>query len=408
MLITAVILLVLLCFSAVFAGSETALFMVLKDRSLLAEEKKLNGEDSWVLRVLVDPSRLLMTVLLGNLLVNLVFFALSTFFVMEVENAFDRSAGVLVSVFFLLLVIIFGEIAPKTLASVVPLDFARKTAWLIGRVMQVLSLMVDLLTVLIVGINRLFGIKREDDATVSSEDLQNFVDVSGQEGWLEGMHGEVMVTVMELHQLQLKSVRTPRVDVVSVHEDTLISEVKLKCRQLGVTLIPLYNEHHDDIQSYIDSVRLLGDEHDHKPAKALAYPLPVFSDLSRMDLVLRAFLQKEHRLALTVNEYGEMSGLVTWNDVMKCLRKKVSNTVVGPEQAVIPIDGRTNLRDLPFVENSVISREAVTLAGYISSELERIPLQGEQIELLGVTMVISRANAKGVKEVLVVKKKEEL
>ena len=107
MIITAIVLLGLLILSAIFAGSETALFMVLKDRTLMADEKRVFGDGSFVLKVLREPNQLLMTVLLGNLLVNLVFFALSTIFVIEVERNVDVSAGVLVGAAFLIIVILF-------------------------------------------------------------------------------------------------------------------------------------------------------------------------------------------------------------------------------------------------------------------------------------------------------------
>ena len=405
MIVTAILLVFLLCLSALFAGSETALFMVMKDRQLMSDEKRLFGEASAILKISLDPNRLLMTVLLSNLLVNLIFFALSTIFVMEVEKNVDVSAGVMMGVFFLLVVIIFGEILPKTLASIVPLTFSRRTAWIIYRLMLVLTPVVNGLSLILVGVNRLLGLKRKGGEP-SPEDFQNFVGVSGREGWLEGMHGEVMVTIMELHQLQLKVIRTPRVDVLSIQEDTPQSQVRHQSQEWGLTLMPLYREHHDDIESYVDTVRLIGLTDDQAPAKNMAYPLPIFSDLSRMDFVLREFLEKEHRLALTVNEYGEMSGIVTWNDVMKCLIRKVTLPWEGEQRALMPIDGRSKIRDLETFSSFRVE-DAVTLGGWICSKLERIPEQGESIDIEGIQMLISKATAKGVKEVMIIKSLSE-
>jgi putative hemolysin len=401
MLITAIILVFLLCLSALFAGAETALFMVMKDRQLMSDEKRLFGEHSAILKIALDPNRLLMSVLLSNLLVNLVFFALSTIFVMEVEKNIDASAGVMVGAFFLMVVIVFGEILPKTLASIVPLAFSRRTAGFIYRLMRVLRPLVDGLNLILLGVNRLLGLTRKEDAP-SPQDFQNFVGVSGREGWLEGMHGEVMVTVMELHQLQLKVIRTPRVDVHSLREDEPLSKVREKSQEWGLTLLPLYREHHDDTESYIDTVRLMGSVDEQAPAKTMAYHLPVFSDLSRMDFVLREFLEKELRLALTVNEYGEMSGLVTWNDVMKCLIKKVTLPWEGEQRALMPMDGRSKVRDLEMFSGFQVE-DAVTLGGWICAKLERIPKQGESVDIEGIQMLISRATTRGVKEVMIIK-----
>jgi putative hemolysin len=407
LIITAIVLLGLLILSAIFAGSETALFMVLKDRTLMADEKRVFGDGSFVLKVLREPNQLLMTVLLGNLLVNLVFFALSTIFVIEVERNVDVSAGVLVGAAFLIIVILFGEIVPKTIASIFPLPFSRKTAWLIYRVMVLLSPCVRMLNLVVVGINRLLGLTREEDDGVKTEDLQSFVDMSGSEGWLEGMHGEVMATVMELHELSLKSISTPRVDVKSIHEKTPLVEVRERGQEWGMTLLPVYREHHDDVSSYIDTVRLIGEIDESAPASSMAYPLPVFSELSKMDFVLRKFLENEHRLALTVNEYGEMSGIVTWNDVMKCLSKKVSSPLEGGDKTLIALDARTPLRELNCFHH-LDSVDSVTLGGWISSSLGRIPVQGEMIKLDRMEMMVSRSSSKAVLEVLFKKEQWDL
>jgi putative hemolysin len=401
MLLTAIILVCLLMLSALFAGAETSLFLVLKDRQLMADERRDRGPRSAVLRVLAEPSRLLMTVLLGNLLVNLIFFALSTIFVMEMERRVDVSAGVFVGIFFLLVVIIFGEILPKALAGVIPLLFARRSAWLILKVMQLLSPLVSVLKSVVEGINRLFGLTRKVSQTVSSGHLQDLVGVSGREGWFKGMHGEVLLTVMELHQLRLKDIFTPRVDVLSFSEDDNIGELLQQSRHWGASLIPLYKGHHDDISSYVDTVRLLGQEKNKHKAKTMAIPIPIFSELARMDLVLRAFLEQKHRLALVVDEYGEMSGIVTWNDVMKCLKRRVSCSESHKDRLFLTVSGRTKVKELDFFSGLDVG-EAVTLSGLLSSHVGHIPIVGEEFDIEGVHLVVSKASTRSVIEVAVV------
>ena len=400
MLITAFILLALLMMSAVFSGSETALLLVLKDRQLLADELRDRGERSAVLRILAEPSRLLMTVLLGNLLVNLIFFALSTIFVLEVEHHVDVSAGFVVGLLFLFLVIIFGEILPKALAGVVPLKFARRTAWVVLKVMQVLWPLVTILKSVVEGINRLFGLTRQIDQHISSEHLQNLVGVSGREGLFQGMHGEVLLTVMELHQLRLEDICTPRVDVHSCSEESTIGEVLGHARHCGISLVPLYKESHDDIVGYIDVVRCLGQEKSRRLARTMSSPLPIFSELARMDLVLRAFLEKKHPLALVVDEYGDMSGIVTWSDVMSCLKRRDSLSVYGDLRELRTVNGRTKVKELDFFEGLDVG-DAVTLSGLLSSRCGHIPVVGETVEIEGVQLLISKASTRSVKEVVV-------
>ncbi len=395
MLFVVFVLLLLLFCSSIFAGSETALFTVFRDRQLRSRERRECGENSRVLRILAKPSLLLMTVLLGNLLINLVFFATSTFFVMELESRYGGSVGLLVSFSFLILLIVFGEIAPKTLAGVLPLAFSRRIAWLMLLSMRVLGPLVLVLEKLLLGINRLLGMERSEEQEVSSEHLQDLVGVSGREGHFQGMQGEVMVGVMALHQLRLKEISTPRVDVLSCPKSLSVAEVIALGKQWGTTFFPLYDEHHDDAESYIDTVRLMGREDDPSPVEAWAYPMPIFSEMSRMDFVLRAFLENEHRLALVVDEYGEMSGIVTWKDVMKCMRRRVGQEV---RQKMV-VHGRTKVKDLDGFWCEEVG-ESITLAGLIMDRLDRIPKIGEEVDVAGVKLMVSKATDRSIEEVL--------
>jgi magnesium and cobalt transporter len=180
-----------------------------------------------------------------------------------------------------------------------------------------------------------------------------------------------------------------------------ICEVIAQGKAWGATLIPLYDEHHDDAEMYIDMVRLMGRESDRAPVAPWAYKMPVFSEMSRMDLVLRAFLENEHRLALVVDEYGEMSGIVTWNDVMKCMRRRVS----GDRRAMKAVSGRTRVRDLDGFWDVEVG-ESVTLAGLIMEHLDRIPKLGEEVEILGTHLMVSKATDRSIEEVLLIQPQE--
>lgn len=395
---------VLLGFSAVFAGSETALFMVRRDRQLWARERSDNGDESSVVQLLMDPSRLLMTVLLGNLLVNMSFFAFSTIFVLQLEEV-APGAGVIAGAGFLMAVIIFGEIVPKTLASVAPLGFSRTTAPFLLVVSTVLGPLTRALSSVINGINRLFGIPIEEAEGVQTEELVDLVDITASKGWLRGLQTEVIFGVMQLHEMKLREIMTPRVDVDSGHEEETVGQILERARERGFTLIPLHREHHDLIETFIDASGLIGHKDLDVPVGPYAEPLPVFPELASMDQVLKAFLDHRHRVALVVDEYGEMSGLVTWNDVMKCLRRRVAPAPTRREGSAILLLGRTLLKDVPPFEH-LDPGDAVTLGGFISDGLDRIPRTGETICLEGVDMVVTKATPKAVDEVMVMVQEE--
>lgn len=407
MIAAAVILLALLFLSAIFAGSETALFMVRRDRALTALEKTERGESSSVLKLVSSPSRLLMSVLLGNLLVNMSFFAVSTLFVLKVQKEQGSGAGFLVSLSSLLAVIVFGEILPKTLASVLPLQFSRVTSPFIYLVMRSLTPVTRVMTVIVESINRLLGIHRTEEGKIDSSHLESLVDISSTESFLSGSHAEVMISVMRLHTMKLKEIMVPRVEVLSCPADAPVSEIMHKAREWQTSLIPLHGEHHDLMASYIDCAYLLGQGEENRPAKDFALPLAVFSELGRMDLILNAFLKSSHQVALVVDEYGEMSGLVTWNDVMKCLRKRISKHLqkVDGKEAII-LQGRTRVKDIPALED-IEEEESVTLGGLISDQLGRLPVEGEMIRVGTVRLIVSKATPTQVIEVIALPRKKE-
>lgn len=405
MLTTLFILCVLLMFSAIFAGSETALFMVGRDRGLYKQEELERGKDSSVILLLEDRSRLLMSVLLGNLFVNMTFFAFSTLLVFKVEAEVSASAGFMVSLLSLFAVVIFGEILPKTIASVIPLQFSRYVAWVILKLTQTLTPVIQVMEIMIKGINRLLGIDKEDDvAKVDAKHLVDLVDVGSNVGWLDGIQGELMQTLIKLKDVRLIEIAIPRVDVQSCSLNASVEEVLKKTREWGREWMPLYREDHDDVEYYVDCVKLLGVKDMHQTVESYATRLRIFPELARMDLVLRVFLEEEIPLALMVDEFGEMAGIVTWDDIMKNLRvkfnhihEKIKN---GTQVQILP--GRTKLSTLEFLELDK-SIDSVTISGYLIDKFDRIPKVGEVYHAEKVDFMVLRAGHKSIEEVMLMK-----
>ena len=405
MLTTFFILVVLLLFSAIFAGSETALFLVGRDKGLLSEEEVEKGQTSSVLLLLKNPSRLLMTVLLGNLFVNMSFFAFSTFLILKVERDYSASAGLLVSLMSLFLLVIFGEILPKTLASVIPLRFSRFFSWWIYRLSLILSPFILILEKLIEGVNRMLGINKPGEPDkIDAKHLVDLVDVGENEGWLHGMQGDLMETLIKLKDVRLGDVMIPRVDVQSCSIESSVESVLEKVKEWGREWMPLYLEHHDDIAYYVDCVNLLGEKNIAQTVEPFAIKLKVFPELARMDLVLRSFLEEETPLALVVDEFGEMVGMVTWDDVMKNLLRKfnVIHEKISKGVGVQVVEGRTKLSSLDFLDIDM-KGDSLTLSGYLIEKFDGIPKVGEVYHAGSVNFMVLRSGKKNIEEVMLMK-----
>lgn len=393
--------------SALFAGAETALFLVAREKNYLQKEKNERGALSKVILLLQRPSRLLMTILLGNLFVNLSFFAFSSLIILRVEREVSTSASFILSIVFLLAVLIFGEICPKVLASSKPLLFSRIASPLIYRIVYVLRPMTHILENIVQGFNRLLGIDKNVEDGIGSEHLKGIVDLSESSGVLEEVSADMIENLIVLHHLRLKDIEVPRVDVKSCQIDETVESVLEKAREWNIYTIPLYNEHHDDIEHYLDCTNLIGVKDVKQSVRSFSHPIHFMSELSQMDFVLREFLEDEIPLALVVDEYGHMSGIVSWNDVVNCLRtqmEEVDYDRLMPGYRII--SGRENVRSLQLFEDEDMN-DTVTLGGYLSSQFGRVPKEGEELEIQSYKILIYKATEKNIEEVLLIPLEKE-
>jgi len=392
-----------------FAGSETAFLLLAKDRNALQRIKNEQGENATIIKLLQHPGRLLMSILLGNLFVNLCFFACSSIYIVKVNNTVSVGAGVLLSVFFLMCVLLFGEIIPKTIATVIPVPFSKKTAGIINIMVTGLSGVTFVLHHTVVGINRLFGIDKVEDESIHSEQLEDLVDVSELNGSVSGVNADIIVQLIKMNTIRLKEIAKPRVDVLACSvNDTLAKVLKLS-HEWGYHTVPLYANHSEEIVRYIELPETIGYEDKNVKVVKFAKRLPFLPELMMMDQVLRIFLENQYRLAVVVNEYGEMSGLVSWEAVVACVNSQMEDIEVGEEKDQIRIlSGRASLRDVfSTKEIEEENYDSVTLSGFLISHLEDFPQEGEVIIVKHRKFVITKANKKNIEEVLVSTIKEE-
>lgn len=394
----------ILCFllfcSALLAGSETAFFSLARDKKALKNEELRTQSESPILRLLHHPSRLLMTILLGNLFVNMAFFAFSSVYILQVESSSSAGKSLALSVFFLLLVVLCGEIIPKTIASVSPLYISRLSAPVIYRLTQVLSPLTYGLEKIVHAINRLLGLESSEKSHVDSEHLIDLVDVSELHGSLQESSADMVEKLIRLNDVALKEVCIPRVDVKSCKLGDSVEKVLKKAADWKFFCFPLYDKHHDDISHFVNIADTLGCKLKKNTAiKTLAKPIPYLPELAKMDYVLREFLEKEWSIALVVDEYGDMAGLITWNKIMDYLNIELQNLALNDEpQSHTLVLGRQNIRDLGLIEE-LKENESVTVSGFLTQLLDRVPVEGEEISYKSMRFKVLKAGEKGVEEV---------
>jgi putative hemolysin len=391
-----VLLLVLLCLSGFFSSSETALFSL--NRSRIASEK-LSGRRSWrtVLALLSKPRRLLVSLLVGNTLVNVAAASLGTVVAIELLSSIGSQraveAGMLwATVIMTILILFFGEIAPKSFA----LENAEKMApviagplagfaALLGPVRVVLERMTDLL-VSQTRLSRLAG------PGLSSDELATAVEVGHDEGVVNAFERKIINNILDLETRTAGEVMTPRVEVVSLDIDTPVDEWARAFRESGYSRLPVIE---GDLEK-IAGVFYAKDYLDVQAQGAARYELrdllrePYFVPESmKVAELLREFRERQLHFALVIDEYGSVSGLVTMEDVLEEIVGEITDSrdeeeapfkVIAPGVAVVfagwELDEFADVTGFPLEDDY-----AETVGGWLINRLGRIPETGETVNV---------------------------
>lgn len=396
------LLFALLACSAFMAGSETALFTFARDRRRMAKEKSRTGGDSAILRLLDNPSRLLMTILLGNLGVNLCFFAFSAIVVLRIEEEVSVSASLTASLLFLLLVLVFGEVLPKTIAASLPEFFSRFAAPILEKIQFVIRPASAALEISVTAFYRAVGIDSEAKAEIDDAHLQQMVGVTEHYGMIDPFRADVFETIIKLRGMRLREFCIPRVDLKACPIDATVGEVLSFSREQQESLVLIKGDSLDEAAGYVDAVELLPVIKDNdKQIRNYIKPVVFMPELAKMDWVLREFLEKELTHVVVVDEYGGVSGVATRDAIIQGLLYRIEDAALAVKDDKNPriLSGRQKLRSMGIFGEDVDFGESVTIGGLITSSLERVPKVGEELHLHDRHFIVLEASDRSVEKV---------
>ena len=390
----------LLALSALFSGSEVALFSIQPGEREAMREAPTTGTDR-VLRLLDRPRRLLAAILLLNTVVNVGAAILSTQLMLGAAAAFGWSdlaalAANVVGLTFVLLVT--SEIAPKLVASRQPVRFATAVAGALGVLVQAVSPVADLLAGLATAVQDRF---RTVDEPLSSEDIKSMADVGEAQGSIGEQERALIHSIVEFGETTVREVMVSRVDVQSMSTDASLDEALDLIRETGHSRFPLYREHIDNVLGVVYAKDLLptieGDGA--TPDWAALARKPLFVPPGKtLDDMLTDFQQSSTHMAIVVDEYGGTAGLVTLEDLLEEVVGEIRDELDGPEDelpihtvspGVYRTEARVDLDDLSQavgVELDTDDYDFETLGGLILHLTGDIPAPGDQIEHAGLLL----------------------
>ena len=402
-----ILLLVNLIFlSAVISAAEIGFFSVSETRlRALADEGGKRAAMALYLRS--NPQRLLSTIMIADNLVNI---GAATFATILTIHYFGSEAVAIASGVLIFLMLIFGDIVPKTRAAkhAVPVVLAMSYPiyWLE-------TLLSPLLVLLEPMINRLTGGKGMTLPFVTEEELKIMLDVGGRAGVIETEEVKMIKNVFQLKDITAEDAMTPRIYVFALDGTLRLKEAQDPLFKSKYSRIPLFEGSLDNITGILYKTRALmelAQGHCDLRLSQIANP-PLFVPRGKTaDDLMKQFQQEKRHMAVVVNEHGGVMGLVTLEDLLEEVVGEIMDETDLTEELIkrigknqILVHGRTEVRRINEFLKVELGEETNTISGLIQEHLGRIPGVGEEIVVGNCRLVVHEADARSIKSVQIFK-----
>jgi len=397
-------LFLLFLLSAFFSGSETALTALDRFRLKFLVEKKRPGAVR-LDKLLDHPDRLLSAILIGNNFVNI---AASVFATALFIRIYGEQGELMTILIMTPVLLIFSEVFPKTYAAQNP----ERVSFLVMRPILLIMWFMAPLIWLVAGMSRLLTrlFKSEKDRPLLSEDeIKSIISVGEQDGVVAEEQRRMLHGVFELSQSRVRDLMVPRTEVAGIEASTSFSEVLALVQSARHSRFPVYKEtidniigiiHSKDILNYVNRPEEFQIERESRPPYFVPESKPV-------NLLLQSFRVRKIHLAMVVDEYGGVEGIVTLEDVIEEVFGNIEDEY-DIEEALIRelapgrflIDGSLTIRDVNSRFDLNLSEEHVTtLAGFVLQALGFIPNEGDQCMVDGIGLIVKKMDGQRVEEV---------
>lgn len=405
-----VVLLILLIFSGVFSSSETSIMGMSIAKIKQMEEVDEKGADI-LKRLKKKLSNILITILIGNNIVNIAATAILT--EITVEYFKGANATLIATLIMTALILVFGEITPKTYAAQNPEKVAVKVAGtleILSIIFKPIIVALDAVTNIII---KIFGGRIENGMPfVTEEEIRSLVDVGEEEGVVKHQEKEMIEGVFDIDEIDVTDIMIPRIDMIAIKESSSINKALELIINHGHSRIPVYRDRIDNIVGIIYAKDLLSIIHNKKDeAEKIsisdlmrsAYYVPETKKVSQL---LKELQLKKVHIAIVLDEYGGTEGLVTIEDILEeivgdiydeydsevnLIEKIKENTY--SVKAEMDLEELEEIFEVSFLEDTEYS----SLGGLVFNTLGRVPIQGDAIEYEGLIMTVSKVSNRRIK-----------
>ena len=404
-----IILLLLVACSAFFSGTETAFTCVNKTKmSTLAQGE--NKKAKIVLDILNNYDKFLFTMFIGNNIVNIAAASIATVSFTRWFNGDSNLGAVVSTIAIAVLILIFGEISPKTIAK----DHSEGYSLAVSGIVKTLMIVFSPLTLFFGLWQKLLEkiFKKNDTATVTEEEIITLVDEAQSDGEIGEHEGEIIKNVIDFGDLDVSEILIPRVDIISVATDMPFEEIKNTFRKSGFSRLPVYGETIDDIIGIIhekDFSRLLQDgKNQLKPI--INKPLFI-SEGTKLTKLLKKFQAEKTHMAIALDEYGGTAGLVTLEDVLEILvgeiwdeHDKIVENIRKIGDNTYIVNGATALTEIQelYMFPEDVYDEFVTVNGWVLENLQKVPEVKDKFTYDNLSVEVSKVKDRRAEKVKII------
>jgi len=379
-------LVVLILLSAFFSSAETALMTVNKIRlRSLVESGDKRAER--VLRITEDSGKLLSAILIGNNIVNISASSIAT--ILATKLLGSAGAGVATGVL-TFLILIFGEISPKTLATIHAEKMSLAYSGIIAFLMKVLTPVIFIINKLAMGFLFLIGVKASDaDTQMTEEELLTIIDVSKEEGVIEDEEHEMINNLFDFGDSQAKTVMIPRIDMVFADVNSSYDELIAIFKDNMFTRLPVYEDNTDNVIGILNMKDLLlcADRENFSIRKIIREPYFTYEHKNTAELFIE-MRKSSISLAIVLDEYGATAGLITLEDLLEEIVGEIrdeydtdeEDPIVQLNEREFVVLGSANLEDIcEKLDLNFTSDDYDTIGGYLIGLLDHLPEKNEII-----------------------------
>lgn len=407
LVIQIVTIIILLMLSAFFSSAETSLTCV----NLVRIHTLAEGGDKRAARVekiLSNPGKMLSTILIGNNIVNISASSLVTTFTIKVfgNYAVGIATGVLT-----VLVLMFGEILPKTAANLCAEKLALAYSFFILKLIWLLTPIVFLVDKLSQFLMKLLGIDTSKTGSGMTEtELKTYVDVSHEEGVIESDEREMILNVFDLNDSLARDIMIPRIDMTMVDVETGYRSLQAVFKETMFSRIPVYEGEKDNIIGIVTLKDFFSNGRTDFSLRSIMREAYYTFETKKTDELLNEMRESSNSIAIVLDEYGACAGLITMEDLLEEIVGEIRDEYDEEEKQLIQkisahryrIDGSVKIDDVNDALGTLYESEDYdSIAGLLIEALDRLPAQGESVTLAdGTTLLAEKIEKNRISHVL--------